>query len=172
MWGGFDLSAQRFNGRSVQPPATPPVFLQNGMTGEVVSVGFSFGDPQSRTPAFYAYTSPPQRAWPRPISGQTARSGTKTPAWRSCRGRQYCAPTTRRTRSCASGTPSTPKPDGLSSSSGNGSAGGRPQCGRCSPRLPNFLGRFDRQHFASRTKPHGGLELPDRPTRPTRAYRG
>ena len=35
------------------------MFLQNGMTGEVVSVGFSFGDPQSRTPAFYAYISPP-----------------------------------------------------------------------------------------------------------------
>lgn len=59
MWGGFDISAQRFNGRGVQPPATPPVFLQNGMTDEVVAVGFSFGDPKSRTPAFYAYTSPP-----------------------------------------------------------------------------------------------------------------
>jgi hypothetical protein len=64
MWGGFDISAQRFNGRSVQPPATPPVFLQNGMTGEVVSVGFSFGDPQSRTPAFYAYISPPAAGLP------------------------------------------------------------------------------------------------------------
>ncbi len=59
MWGAFDLSATRFNGRSVTPPASHPIFLQNGMTGEVVSVGFVFGDERSPMPAFYAYISPP-----------------------------------------------------------------------------------------------------------------
>lgn len=58
MWGGFDLSAQRFNGRSVQPPLAQPVFLQNGMTGEVVSAGFTLGDPRSPGAGFYAYISP------------------------------------------------------------------------------------------------------------------
>jgi hypothetical protein len=59
MWGGFDLNASRFNGRQLTPPDTQPVFLQNGMTGEVVSVGFVFGDERSPVPAFYAYISPP-----------------------------------------------------------------------------------------------------------------
>jgi len=57
-WGGFDLSATRYNGRPVTPPATHPVFMQNGMTGEVVSVGFALGDEQSPHPSFYAYISP------------------------------------------------------------------------------------------------------------------
>jgi Family of unknown function (DUF5996) len=58
-WGGFDLSAARFNGRPVTPPASHPVFMQNGMTGEVVSVGFVLGDQRSPVPGFYAYISPP-----------------------------------------------------------------------------------------------------------------
>ena len=58
-WGGFDVSATRYNGKPVTPPATHPVFLQNGMTGEVVSVGFTLGDERSPVPAFYAYISPP-----------------------------------------------------------------------------------------------------------------
>lgn len=57
-WGGFDISATRYNGKPVTPPETHPVFLQNGMTGEVVSVGFTLGDERSPVPAFYAYISP------------------------------------------------------------------------------------------------------------------
>ena len=57
-WGGFDISATRYNGRPVTPPDTHPVFLQNGMTGEVVSVGFTLGDERSPVAAFYAYISP------------------------------------------------------------------------------------------------------------------
>jgi hypothetical protein len=62
MWGGFDLSAQRFNGRSARPPAGHPAFLQNGMTGEVVSVGFSLGSAQSPAAGFYGYVSPAPEA--------------------------------------------------------------------------------------------------------------
>jgi hypothetical protein len=58
-WGGFDLSATRFNGRPVTPPPTHPIFMQNGMTGETVAVGFVFGDERSPAPGFYAYISPP-----------------------------------------------------------------------------------------------------------------
>ncbi len=59
MWGGFDLFAPRYNGRSLVPPHDRPIFQQNGMNGEVVAVGFSLGDSQSRAAAFYAYVSPP-----------------------------------------------------------------------------------------------------------------
>jgi hypothetical protein len=59
MWGGFDLSASRFSGRAVTPPDSHPTFLRNGMTGEVVAVGFVLGDEMhSPEPAFYAYISP------------------------------------------------------------------------------------------------------------------
>lgn len=58
MWGGFDLSAQRFNGRSVVPPDSHPVFLQNGMTDEVVSVGFWLGTADAPAAGFYAYVHP------------------------------------------------------------------------------------------------------------------
>lgn len=57
-WGGFDVSATRYNGRPVTPPATHPLFMQNGMTGEVVSVGFVLGDDKSPQASFYAYISP------------------------------------------------------------------------------------------------------------------
>jgi hypothetical protein len=57
MWGGFDLAATRYNGRPIAPPASAPVFQRNGMTEEVVAVGFVVGD--DTTPAhFYAYISP------------------------------------------------------------------------------------------------------------------
>lgn len=59
MWGGFDVYAARFNGRTVKPPSEAPVFQQNGMSSEVVAVGFYFGDDRSRTPTFFAYISPP-----------------------------------------------------------------------------------------------------------------
>jgi hypothetical protein len=58
MWGGFDLYAPRYNGRSLVPPNDRPIFQQNGMNGEVVAVGFSLGDSQSRAAGFYAYISP------------------------------------------------------------------------------------------------------------------
>jgi Family of unknown function (DUF5996) len=59
MWGGFDVYAPRYNGRSLLPPSGRPIFQQNGMNGEVVAVGFSLGDSKSRTASFYAYISPP-----------------------------------------------------------------------------------------------------------------
>jgi hypothetical protein len=65
MWGGFDLFAPRYNGRSLVPPSNRPIFQQNGMTGETVAVGFSLGDSQSRAAAFYAYVSP----WPAGFEG-------------------------------------------------------------------------------------------------------
>ena len=59
MWGGFDLYAARYNGRPVKPPDSAPVFQQNGMTAEVVAVGFYFGDARMHEPSFFAYISPP-----------------------------------------------------------------------------------------------------------------
>jgi hypothetical protein len=59
MWGGFDVYAARYNGRTVRPPSEAPVFQQNGMTAEVVAVGFYFGDDRSREACFFAYISPP-----------------------------------------------------------------------------------------------------------------
>jgi len=57
MWGGFDLSATRYNGQPIEPPATSPMFQRNGMTEAVVAVGFVLGD-SSTHPYFYAYVSP------------------------------------------------------------------------------------------------------------------
>jgi hypothetical protein len=59
MWGGFDLSATRYNGRPLSPPAGHPVFQQNGMCNEVVSVGLAFGDERTPLPYFFAYIAPP-----------------------------------------------------------------------------------------------------------------
>jgi Family of unknown function (DUF5996) len=59
MWGAFDLSATRYNGRPLTPPAGHPVFQQNGMCNEVVSVGLVFGDEQTPMPYFFAYIAPP-----------------------------------------------------------------------------------------------------------------
>jgi hypothetical protein len=58
MWGGFDLSATRYRGRSVTPPSDIPMFQRNGMTEEVVAVGFVLGDNET-APYFYGYISPP-----------------------------------------------------------------------------------------------------------------
>ena len=59
MWGGFDLSATRYNGRPLSPPPGHPVFQQNGMCNEVVSVGLVFGDESTPMPYFFAYIAPP-----------------------------------------------------------------------------------------------------------------
>lgn len=74
-WGGFDVSATRYSGRSITPPATHPVFMQNGMTGEVVAVGFGLGDERSPMAAFYAYISPP------PDGLETADFGLPQATW-------------------------------------------------------------------------------------------
>ncbi|HEY5426891.1 MAG TPA: DUF5996 family protein [Candidatus Tumulicola sp.] len=58
MWGGFDLYAARYSGRSIAPPSGRPVFQQNGMNGETVAVGMSFGDPNFRAAYFFAYVAP------------------------------------------------------------------------------------------------------------------
>jgi hypothetical protein len=59
MWGAFDLSATRWNGRLRMPPTTMPIFQRNGMTEEEVALGLWLGDEQSRAAAFFAYISPP-----------------------------------------------------------------------------------------------------------------
>ena len=59
MWGGFDVYAARYNGRDVTPPSTHPIFQQNGMSAEVVAVGFYFGSDQAPNATFFAYISPP-----------------------------------------------------------------------------------------------------------------
>ncbi len=57
MWGGFDLSATRYNGQPITPSEQAPMFQRNGMTEQVAAVGFVLGDDTS--PAnFYAYVSP------------------------------------------------------------------------------------------------------------------
>ena len=57
MWGGFDLSATRYNGQPITPSDQDPMFLRNGNTEEVAAVGLVLGDDTS--PAnFYAYVSP------------------------------------------------------------------------------------------------------------------
>jgi hypothetical protein len=57
MWGGFDLSATRYNGQPTTPSDQAPMFQRNGMTEQVAAVGFVLGD--DTTPAnFYAYVSP------------------------------------------------------------------------------------------------------------------
>lgn len=58
MWGGFDLSATRYRARALIPPAGAPMFQRNGMTEEVVAVGFVLGDDDTAT-YFYGYISPP-----------------------------------------------------------------------------------------------------------------
>jgi len=58
MWGGFDLSATRYSGRLVMPPSEKPVFQQNGMSGEVVALGFHLGSEDSPQASFFAYLSP------------------------------------------------------------------------------------------------------------------
>ena len=59
MWGAFDLSATRYNGRPLSPPPGHPIFQQNGMCNEVVSVGLAFGDERTPMPYFFAYIAPP-----------------------------------------------------------------------------------------------------------------
>ena len=80
MWGGFDLFAPRYNGRSLVPPHDRPIFQQNGMNGEVVAVGFSLGDSQSRAAGFYAYISPP------PAEIASADFGVKEAAYEAAAG--------------------------------------------------------------------------------------
>jgi hypothetical protein len=80
MWGGFDLFAPRYNGRSLVPPHDRPIFQQNSMNGEVVAVGFSLGDSQSRAAGFYAYVSPP------PAGIQAADFGVKEAVYESAAG--------------------------------------------------------------------------------------
>jgi hypothetical protein len=75
MWGGFDVYAARFNGKTVRPPSEAPVFQQNGMSSEVVAVGFYFGDDRSREATFFAYISPP------PEGMTTADFGVKGAAY-------------------------------------------------------------------------------------------
>jgi Family of unknown function (DUF5996) len=80
MWGGFDLFAPRYNGRPLVPPRDRPIFQQNGMSGEVVAVGFTFGDSQSRAASIYAYISPS------PTGIESADFGVKEAAYDAAAG--------------------------------------------------------------------------------------
>lgn len=68
MWGGFDLSATRYRGVSLAPPADRPAFMQHSMIEEEVALGFSFGSSDLPMAAVYAYIAPQpdgigQHAW-------------------------------------------------------------------------------------------------------------
>jgi Family of unknown function (DUF5996) len=80
MWGGFDIFAPRYNGRSLVAPRDRPIFQRNGMNGEVVAVGFSLGDLKSRAAAFYAYISPS------PAGFESADFGVKEAAYDAAAG--------------------------------------------------------------------------------------
>lgn len=58
MWGGFDLSATRYRGVAVVPPAGRAPFMQHGMAEEYVSVGFTFGSAAAPSAGMYAYIAP------------------------------------------------------------------------------------------------------------------
>ncbi|MEO6942073.1 MAG: DUF5996 family protein [Terrimesophilobacter sp.] len=86
MWGGFDLSATRYRGKSVTPPTDRPVFLQWDTTDEVVAVGFSFGSPESPEAALFAYIAPQplgveQRSWGAPGAVWLADAGFAAFPW-------------------------------------------------------------------------------------------
>jgi len=80
MWGGFDLSATRYRGAAVTPPAGRPTFMQRGMDEEVVAAGFSFGSAEAPRPAFYAYVEPA------PAGIQKWRWRTPGAAWDTAAG--------------------------------------------------------------------------------------
>jgi len=80
MWGGFDLSATRYRGAAITPPAGRPAFMQRGMAEEVVAAGFSFGSPDSPQAAFYAYIEPAPQGLDR------WRWGTDGAAWDAAAG--------------------------------------------------------------------------------------
>jgi hypothetical protein len=67
MWGGFDLSATRYRAAAVVPPADRPPFMQHGMAEAYVSVGFSFGSPETPVAGVYAYIAPQ----PQGLDGRT-----------------------------------------------------------------------------------------------------
>lgn len=57
-WGGFDLNATRFNGKSVIPPPTGGRIMEYGEDEENFAVGFWPGTAQFPQAAIYAYMSP------------------------------------------------------------------------------------------------------------------
>jgi hypothetical protein len=75
MWGGFDLSATRYRGVSTLPPPDRPAFVQHGMVEEYVSVGFSFGSPETPDVGMYAYI------WPQPDGLEGRSWGVDGAAW-------------------------------------------------------------------------------------------
>jgi hypothetical protein len=75
MWGGFDLSATRYRAVPTLPPPDRPAFMQHGMVEEHVSVGFSFGSPESPAPGMYAYI------WPQPVGLERRSWGVDGAAW-------------------------------------------------------------------------------------------
>ncbi len=86
MWGGFDLSSTRYRGVRVAAPADRPVFLQQGMTEEYVSVGFSYGSPTSPQVGLYAYVAPEPkgmegRSWGVPGAGWDVEHRVVQLAW-------------------------------------------------------------------------------------------
>jgi len=91
MWGGFDLSATRYRGVTVVPPADRPVFMQHGMAEEYVAVGFSFGSPDSPAAAFYGYIAPQPaglegRSWGADGGAWIPGAGLAVLPWEAVRG--------------------------------------------------------------------------------------
>jgi Family of unknown function (DUF5996) len=57
-WGGFDLDATRFNGKSTPPPANGGRIMAYGENEENFAIGFWPGTEQFPNAAFYAYIVP------------------------------------------------------------------------------------------------------------------
>jgi hypothetical protein len=57
-WGGFDLDATRFNGKSATPPSYGGRIMKYGENEENFAIGFWPGANQFPHAAFYAYMSP------------------------------------------------------------------------------------------------------------------
>ena len=57
-WGGFDLDATRFNGKSATPPSYGGRIMKFGENEENFAIGFWPGTDQFPHAAFYAYMSP------------------------------------------------------------------------------------------------------------------
>jgi Family of unknown function (DUF5996) len=89
MWGGFDLSATRYNGHPSTASEQAPMFQRNGMTEQVAAVGFVLGD--DTTPAnFYAYVSPQPDGFADidlevPGAAFSAETGLATLSWDAAR---------------------------------------------------------------------------------------
>jgi hypothetical protein len=70
-WGSFDLAVSLFSGEPADPPSDDFI-MRNAMDAQEVAVGWWPGDPRYPRAAFYAYTHPPDEAFPGAAVGPSA----------------------------------------------------------------------------------------------------